>query len=64
MVAPLWRQPFLKQNCVQSREANQISPRRLQCVTLNTALVTLIDVTFQIVWKVGTSKTWPSQTND
>ena len=39
----LWRLPFSRQNCVQSREANRISPQRLQGYTINTALVYIFD---------------------
>ena len=36
--SPLWRPPFWRQNYIQSRETNAISPRRLRGATLNTAL--------------------------
>ena len=39
MAAPLWRPPFSRQNCVQSREVNQISPRCLQGGVLKATLV-------------------------
>ena len=36
-IGPLWRPPFLRQNFVQSREVDQISPRRFGGGTLNAA---------------------------
>ena len=47
--SPLWRPPFSRQNCIQNREANQISPQRPRDTTLNTAMVLPLNQIFSNV---------------